>query len=32
MGAYPKKYNKEEFLKYLKRNKVSTDIIIKFAE
>jgi hypothetical protein len=32
MGVHPKKYDKEEFLKYLKRNKVSTEIISKFAE
>jgi hypothetical protein len=32
MGIYPKKYDKKEFLKYLKRNKVSTEIISKFAE
>jgi len=32
MGIYPKKYSKEEFLKYLKKNKVSTEIINKFTE
>ena len=32
MGVHPKKYNKEEFLKYLKRNKVNIEIINTFAK
>jgi len=32
MGVYPKNYNKEEFLKFLKENDVSDAIISKFVE
>jgi hypothetical protein len=32
MGIYPKKYNKEEFLIFLKENNVSDLIINKFVE
>lgn len=31
MGAYPKKYNKEEFLEFLEKNKVGDRIIAKFV-
>jgi len=32
MGIYPKQYKEEEFLKFLKKNKVTETIITKFAE
>jgi len=32
MGVYPSKYNKEEFLKFLKKYNVNSNIITKFAE
>lgn len=32
MGIYPKKYSKEEFLKFLEKNNVNDEIILKFVE
>jgi len=32
MGVYPKQYNKEDFLKFLKKNNVNDNIIAKFVE
>ena len=32
MGVYPKKYNKEEFLKFLENSNVSDKIISKFID
>jgi len=32
MGVFPRSYNKEKFIEYLEKNKVSNDIIIKFKE
>lgn len=32
MSTYPKRYNKEEFLKFLEKNNVNDDIISKFTQ
>jgi len=32
MGVYPKKYDKEEFIKFLEKNNVNDKIIAKFVE